>query len=122
MDKARQFASLFDKQMSDRPPTNRAAAYHRAYSFVRLRSPEATAEIDCQAAEYKLFRGLVLVFLLDFPLAWLDNSLTLLRAVVMLVLLAFALWRFLFLLHWARQLTFEFYTLLSRAQAAAGKT
>ncbi len=121
MNKTRQFVSLFAKQTSGGPPNNRAAAYYRAYSFVRLRSAEATAEIDRQAAEYKLFRGLVLVFLFDFPLAWLSDSLTLPRAVVMFVLLAFALWRFLFLLDWARQLTFEFYYLLNKEQAAAQK-
>ena len=109
MSKVRLPLSPFDKQKRGRP-----AAYHRAYSYVRLHSAQATAEIDRQAAEYKLFRGLVLVFLLDVPLAWLSGSLTLSRAVVMFVLLVLALWRFLFLLNWARQLAFEFYALLTR--------
>ena len=109
MYQVRLLLSPFDKQKTGRP-----AAYHRAYSYVRLHSAQATAEIDRQAAEYKLFRGLVLVFLLDFPLAWFSDSLTLSRAVVVFVLLVFALWRFLFLLNWARQLAFEFYALLTR--------
>jgi hypothetical protein len=101
--------------------SKRTAAYYWAYSYVRLHSAVAITEIDRQTAEYKMFRGLTLVFLLDFPLAWTNGSLDWPRAAVMSLLLALALWRFLFLLNWARRLTFEFYDLLE-AQTAADKT
>jgi hypothetical protein len=93
-------------------PKGRTAAYYRAYSYVRLHSAAAITEIERQTAEYKLFRSLVFVFLLDFPLAWTSGSLDWPRAAVMSLLLAFALWRFLHVLDWARRLTFEFYALL----------
>jgi hypothetical protein len=103
-------------------PKGRTAAYYRAYSYVRLHGADAITEIERQTAEYKLFRSLVLVFLLDFPLvAWASGSLDRLRAVVMILLLAFALWRFLHVLDWARRLTFEFYALLLEEKAAADK-
>jgi hypothetical protein len=96
---------------------NRKEAYYRAYSIVRLSNTDAIAEIDRQTAEFKLFRSLAVVFLLDFPLAWASGVLDWGRAAVMIVLFALALWRFLYLLHWAQRLTFEFYTLLPQAQA-----
>lgn len=100
-------------------PKGRTAAFHRAYSYVRLHGATAITEIERQTAEYKLFRSLVLVFLLDFPLvAWTNGSLDWPRAVAMIILLAFALWRFLYVLNWARRLTFEFYALLEEKAAA----
>jgi hypothetical protein len=99
----------------------RRAAYYRAYSYVRLHSPAAITEIDRQTADYKLFRSLVLVFFLDFPLAWTNGSLDRPRAAVMSLLFALALWRFLSLLNWARRLTFEYCDLILEEKAAADK-
>jgi len=101
--------------------SERTAAYYRAYSYVRLHSATAITEIDRQTAEYKMFRGLTLVFLLDFPLAWTNGSLDWSRAAVMSLLLALALWRFLFLLNWARRLTFELCDLILKEPAAVDK-
>jgi hypothetical protein len=92
--------------------SKRTAAYYRAYSYVRLHSAAAITEIDRQTAEYKLFRSLALVFLLDFPLAWTNGSLDWPRTAIISLLLALSLWRFLFLLNWARRLTFEFCDLI----------
>lgn len=91
---------------------NREDSYYRAYSFVRLYNAAAIAEVDRQAAEYKLFRSLTLVFMLDLPLAWIREMQNWPRALMMCVLAVLALWRFLFLLDWARRLTFEFYFLM----------
>lgn len=108
-------------KVPDPPPDSekaRVTAYYRAYSFVRLCSPDGIVEIERQSAKYKLFRSLTLVFLLDFPLAWMSGLLTWQRAAAMSVLFALALWRFLVLLNWTRQLTFEFYALLTDAQVS----
>jgi hypothetical protein len=101
--------------------SKRTATYYRAYSYVRLHSAAAITEIDRQTAEYKLFRGLTLVFLLDFPLAWINGSLDWSRAAVMGLMLALALWRFLFLLRWARRLTFELCDLILKEPPAVDK-
>lgn len=90
----------------------REDSYYRAFSFVRLCNAAATAELERQAAEYKLFRSLTVVFILDLPLASIQRIQTWPRALLVCVLAALALWRFLFLLDWARRLTFEFYFLM----------
>lgn len=95
-------------------PQNRVDSYYRAFSFVRLYNTAAIAEVDRQAAEYKLFRSLTLVFILDLPLAWIRGMQTWPRALLVCVLAALALWRFLFLLDWARRLTFEYYFLMTK--------
>lgn len=93
---------------------NREDSYYRAYSFVRLYNAAAVAEVDRQAAEYKLFRSLTLVFILDLPLAWIRDMQNWSRAFLVCVLVVLALWRFLFLLDWARRLTFEYYFLMTK--------
>jgi hypothetical protein len=93
---------------------NREDSYYRAFSFVRLYNAAAVAEVDRQAAEYKLFRSLTLVFMLDLPLAWIRDMQNGSRAVFVCLLAALALIRFLFLLDWARRLTFEFYHLMTK--------
>lgn len=93
-------------------PANREDCFYRAYSFVRLYSAAAIVEVDRQAAEYKLFRSLTLVFLLDTPLAWIKGALNGPRAALTIVFAGLALARFLFLLAWTQRLAFEFYHLL----------
>jgi hypothetical protein len=93
---------------------NREDSFYRAYSFVRLYNAAAIAEVDRQAAEYKLFRSLTIVFLLDLLLAWLRGMHSWPRALLAFALAGLALWRFLFLLNWARRLTFEYYFLMTK--------
>lgn len=93
---------------------SREDSFYRAFSFVRLYNAAAIAEVDRQAAEYKLFRSLTLVFILDLPLAWFQGMQNTPRALLACVLAALALWRFLFLLDWARRLTFEYYYLMTK--------
>jgi hypothetical protein len=92
----------------------RRNAYYRAYSFVRLQSAAAIAEVDRQVAEYKLFRSLTIVFLLDIPLVWANGSFNRPRALIAFMLAVLSLWRFLFLLDWSQRLTFEFYHLIKK--------
>ena len=91
----------------------RSNVFNAAFSFIRIASPSALAEIERQAAEYKLFRSLTLLFLLDalFTMTgqWSWRRLT---ADSLLVLAAGA--RFLFLLVWTQRLAFEFFALLTR--------
>jgi hypothetical protein len=92
----------------------RRDTYYRAYSFVRLMSAAAIAEVDRQTAEYKFFRSLTIVFLLDIPLAWASGSFNWPRALIAFILALLSLWRFLFLLDWSQRLTFEFYHLIKK--------
>jgi hypothetical protein len=91
---------------------NRTNDFYRAFSFVRLNSERAIAEIERQAAEYKLFRSLSLVFLVDFLLSLSAGSIGMKRTLLSGLLCLISVWRFLFLLNWTRRLTFEFYSLL----------
>lgn len=102
----------------------RSDAFHRAYSFLQLNNPSAVAEIERQMADYKLFRGLTLVFLLDALLGPLRNAGVGARSISVL-LFVIAGWRFLFLLHWTHRITFESYALLrgsSDSGEALGQT
>ena len=91
---------------------NRTNSFYRAFSFVRLNSERAIAEIERQTAEYKLFRSLSLVFLFDLLLAWRGDPYGWRRVLASSVLFIISGARFLFLLNWTRRLTFEFYVLL----------
>ena len=94
---------------------NRADAFYRAYSFVRLKSPSALAEIERQMADYKLFRSLTLVFAIDFLLVFLRGIAPSPRLLLSGTLFVLAVARFLFLLGWTYRITFEYYALLNSA-------
>lgn len=102
-----------EQQISVPVARNRKAAYHRAYSFIRLNSTAGIAEIDRQVAEYKLFRSLTIAFLIDlgFAIAALD-----VRHIIFSTLIALLSWyRFASLVCWTQQVTFEYYVLLTGA-------
>jgi hypothetical protein len=90
----------------------RTPHFYRAYAFVRLKSASALSEIDRQMADYKLFRSLMLVFALDFFLCLFYFHSSTQRTALSGILCILAIWRFVFLLHWTYQITFEFYDLL----------
>jgi hypothetical protein len=100
---------------------SRTNAFYRAYSFVRLKSPAALAEIERQMADYKLFRSLTLVFALDLVLVWVHGGSGWSRLTFSGLLCILAAWRFCFLLGWTYRITFEFYTLLTDTAAAPEK-
>ena len=108
------------KEIISLPPQvekNRTDAFYRAYSFVRLRSPSALAEIERQMADYKLFRSLTLVFGLDLLLVWFRGIASWPRLLFSGILFILAAWRFLFLLGWTYRITFEYYALLSSSHS-----
>jgi len=111
------------KQAIKLPPglrENRTDAFYRAYSFVRMNNnPAALAEIERQMADFKLFRGLTLVFLLDSLFGYFRQAGPWPRLVSGMLFIV-AGWRFLFLLGWTYRITFESYALLrgSRSDAA----
>jgi hypothetical protein len=92
---------------------DRKAAYHRAYSFIRLYSPAGVSEIDRQVAEYKLFRALTVAFLVDFLFALAKLNLVHMAVSLLLVLLSW--YRFASLVCWTQQMTFEYYVLLTQS-------
>jgi hypothetical protein len=91
---------------------NRKDAFYRAYCFLRINSPPAIAEIDRQVADYKLFRSLTALFLFDSFFAYASGAPNWHRLLVSFVFMVLAGARYLFLLNWTRQLTFEYYVLL----------
>jgi hypothetical protein len=93
-------------------PRDRKAAYHRAYSFIRLNSPAGISEIDRQVSEYKLFRALTIAFLIDFLFAL--ATLNLGRMAVALALMLLSWYRFAYLVSWTQQMAFEYYALLTK--------
>jgi len=106
-------------------PRTRSHVFNAAFSFIRLTSPSALAEVERQAAEYKLFRSLTLVFLLDGLLAALARPHSPRRLLIDAVLAVGAGVRFLFLLVWTQRLAFEFFAMLTRRDLSlvqGGKT
>jgi hypothetical protein len=85
------------------------AVFYSAYSFIRLSSPAALAEVERQAGEYKLFRSLTLLVLLDVPLSWSFGLLSTSRLAADLVITALAFYRFQWLYDWTHQLVFDFF-------------
>jgi hypothetical protein len=94
----------------------RREAFYRAYAFVRLNSASALAEIERQMADYKLFRSLTLVFVLDLILVWCHGVPHWSRLALSMVLFVLAGHRFLFLLNWTYRITFEYFALMPKSR------
>jgi hypothetical protein len=92
----------------------RSDVFNAAFSFIRITSPSALAEVERQAAEYKLFRSLTLLFILDALLTIVLGPSSWRRVTVDGVLALAAMGRFLFLMVWTQRLAFEFFALLTR--------
>lgn len=90
-------------------PDNRTNVFYSAFSFIRIKSPEAMAELERQAAEYKLFRSLTLLFLLDIPLAVFSLSFSPTRLAVAFLIAGLSAYRFQWLFNWTYRLAFDFY-------------
>ena len=89
--------------------------FYSAFSFARIHSSDAVVELDRHAADYKLFRSLTLVFLLDIPLSALSCLLSWERAAASTVLFCFSAYRFRQLLDWTYALAFDFYLQIQKA-------
>lgn len=92
----------------------RANVFLSAFSFIRINSSEAMVELERQAAEYKLFRNLTLVFLIDIPLSALSGQRSLARLMISLLIVGLAFYRFQWLFDWTYQLAFDFYLQLQK--------
>ena len=90
-------------------PQTHGNVYSAAYSYLRLHNGAALAEVERQAAEYKLFRSVTLLLVLDLVIASLTGSLSLPRLAAALAGAALAAYRFTWLLHWTYRLAFDFY-------------
>ena len=97
----------------------RELVFSSAYSFIRLSNPAALAEIERQAGEYKLFRSLTLLFLLDVPLTWYFGPVSISRLHADLFMAALAFYRFQWLYDWTHQLVFDFFLQLQARPAAS---
>jgi hypothetical protein len=100
---------------------SRSNIFNAAFSFVRITNPSALAEVERQAAEYKLFRSLTVLFILDALLTLALGQHVWRRVAVDGVLALGAGARYLYLLNWAQRLAFEFFGLLTRESATLGK-
>jgi hypothetical protein len=85
----------------------RTNMFYAAFSFIRISSPNALAEVERQAAEYKLFRSLTVLFVIDALLTAAFGPWSVRRIAVDGVLALGAAARFLFLLIWTQRLVFE---------------
>jgi hypothetical protein len=101
--------------LPDLVPKTPMNAFYAAYAFVRLKSPDALSEIDRQMADYKLFRGLTIVFALDLLFTLTRGGVEWSRLLFAAVLLVAAAARYQFLLGWTYKITFEYYALLKKA-------
>jgi hypothetical protein len=89
--------------------TNYTNVFYSAFSYIRIHSPNALIELERQSAEYKLFRSLTLLFLLDIPLSIFSGPFQPLRIMVSLFVVCLTAYRFNFLFNWTYQLAYDFY-------------
>ena len=95
----------------------RDSVFYAAFTYIRLKSPEALAEIERQAGEYKLFRSLTLLFIIDIPLSALSGDGSWSRVAFDVVLASLCFYRFQWLHDWCYRLVFDFYYQLTSTPA-----
>jgi hypothetical protein len=86
--------------------------FYFVFSFIRVHHAGAVAELERQAADFKFFRSLALLFLLEIGLSGLDpytRDAWLQRAAVSFLMMCLAAATYKLLLEWAYQLAFELY-------------
>ncbi|MBI5294054.1 MAG: hypothetical protein HY869_01160 [Chloroflexi bacterium] len=93
---------------------SRLKSFYRAYSFIRLYNASGLSEIEKQAADYKLFRSLTLVALLECIFSLLLGQW--IRAIVAIAISMFCFWRFMYLRSQTEMLALEYFYLLSRQE------
>jgi hypothetical protein len=97
-------------------------AFYAAFSFLRLNSTAAMAELERQTAESKLFRSLCLLFIIDFLITgfnyffcFLPGPTPLGRPLLSLGLVLLTWHRFDFLFDWTYRLAFDFFLQIHKA-------
>lgn len=96
-------------KLPPKTPDNSTNVFHSAFSFIRIHSPDAMVELERQAAEYKLFRSLTLLFLLDILVTVISESFSRERLQISVLIVGLAAFRFWRLFDWTYQLAFDFY-------------
>lgn len=81
--------------------------FYAAFSYIRVKHPVAVAELERHAGDFKLFRSLTLLFLLESALALF--SLSPLRFEILVVMTIFAAFRYMQLFDWCYSLAFDLY-------------
>lgn len=112
--KAYEKAVSVDLKLPPEVPDNRTNRFYSAFSFIRIHSPEAMAELERQAAEYKMFRSLTLLFLIEIPISIFSGLFSPARLLISLLIVGLAAYRFQWLFDWTHQLTFDFYLQLQK--------
>ena len=102
--------------LAENEKADRYLAIHRAFSFIRLNDPSVLAEIERQAANYKLFRSLAMIFLIDVVLSWALQEWT--RSIVSGCAFVMCVFRFWHLKSTVESLILEFYLLLMKRKTA----
>ena len=113
--------NLLSEHVGKLPSKERNNIYHRAFSIVRLKGGDALAEIERNAANYKLFRSLVIVFFIDAILSHVFDDWTAqrflrlpgTRVLISMGLAIGAYLRFAYLRKWTEGLAIEFANLIS---------
>ncbi len=96
--------------------------FYFAFSFIRIHDAVAVAELERQAADYKLFRSLTLLFMIDAPLSALSGSFSLTRLAATLLLLCLVAIRYRQLYNWCYQLAFDLYLQVLAKELTRSKT
>src|SRR5882724_7540079 len=99
--------------LPDGTPKTSKNYFYFAFSFIRLHDAGAVAELERQAADYKFFRSLALLFLLEILLSMLDpfvsRNVLLGRLAVLFSTTCLAAVVAKLLIEWTYQLAFELY-------------
>ena len=99
--------------LPDGTPHTSKNYFYFVFSFIRIHNASAVAELERQSADYKFFRSLTLLFLLEIPLSVLDPYVSRnvllgrLAAALLIACLAAIVSKLLF--EWTYQLAFELY-------------
>lgn len=91
---------------------NATAVFYHVFSYIRLNNIQAIGELERQTAEYKLFRSLIILFVIDMVITLITLKITLFRFAFQMFMILFSFYRFDFLVDWTYRLAFDYYLLL----------
>jgi hypothetical protein len=103
-------------QLPKNVSTDYSSVFNSAFSYIRIKSPEAISEVERRTGEYKLFRSMTLLFLLDILFSTLSNNYSCGRLGFSLLIAGLAFWRFCYLFDWTHYLVFDFFLQLKETK------
>ncbi len=119
---AYQMAARHQMNLPSNVPSDSKTLFYHAFSFIRVNNAVAVAELERQAGDFKLFRSLTLLFILDLPLSALSGSFTLTRLAAIVVILGLVAIRYQQLFNWSYQLAFELYLQVYETSKSSSKS